>query len=269
MARSLFATMLDELRESAAVLETAPDAARAARGQVDEAGRAALGALRAAITGRKGEDAVTRELARLGVAALHDVVLPDGRGGLTQVDHIARAPGVIVAVETKTYSGVIHGTLAGVGWVQHVGEAGRGHAVPNAVRQNARHCAAVSALLLRAGAAVPVRGLVVSAGTAVFAGELAGAVVQLGALGTELVVLAAAAVAEEAALDAAWWVLSDAAVRGEALREEHAAGGARVLLCCSCGRGAGPPRRPATGRGRVAPAAGHLGPADGATLPRL
>ena len=40
----------------------------------------AFGEVKAGITGAKGEDAVARELARLGRTALHDVILSDSRG---------------------------------------------------------------------------------------------------------------------------------------------------------------------------------------------
>ena len=260
MTLSLFAALLERLREAAAdvAAEVAPvvgaetsatrdsaprpavrpqsgltvpapgDTGRDpnARGRrlayVDAAGWAAFGAFKAGITGRKGEGLVARALARLGVAALHDLVLADGQGGLVQIDHVARGPGTVVVIETKTYSGVITGELHGAAWTQHLA-AGGGEAryrVPNAVRQNARHCAAVAQLLGEGSA--PIRGVVVSAGTARFAGELAGAVIGVDGLGAALLA-AAAGPADAATLDAAWRMLGAAAARSPALREAHLA----------------------------------------------
>ena len=250
MTLSLFAALLERLREAAADVAPAAGADastrrqftprpagsapapgdagrdRDARGRrlayVDAAGWAAFGAFKAGITGRKGEGLVARALERLGVAALHDLVLADGRGGLVQIDHVARGPGRVVVIETKTYSGVITGELDGAAWTQHLaGDAGEArYRVPNAVRQNARHCAAVTQLL--GEGSVPIRGVVVSAGTARFAGELAGAVIGVDGLGATLLA-AAAGPADAATLDAAWRMLGTAAARSPALREAHLA----------------------------------------------
>ena len=70
----------------------------------------AFGEVKAGITGAKGEDAVKRELARLGLTALHDVILSDSRG-LTQVDHLVLGSDGIFVLETKTYGGFITGGL--------------------------------------------------------------------------------------------------------------------------------------------------------------
>ena len=258
MTLSLFAALLEQLRETAAevapaagaeatpLLQSTPRPAvgpqsgltaplvsegteldRDAHGRrlayVDAAGWAAFGAFKAGITGRKGEGLVARELGRLGMVALHDLVLPDAVGGLTQIDHVVRGSGVVVVIETKTYGGVIVGEVDGAAWTQHLAAAGgeARYGVPNAVRQNARHCAAVARLLGEA-AGVPVRGVVVSAGTARFAGELAGAVIGLDGLGVALLAEAAGP-ADAATLDAAWRVLGAAAARSPALREAHLA----------------------------------------------
>lgn len=186
---------------------------------VDAAGWAAFGTFKAGITGRKGESAVARELRRLGVEALHDLVLPDGDGGLTQIDHVARGPGAVVVIETKTYAGVVEGELDGVAWTQLLtgGDGEWRYRVPNAMRQNGRHCREV-AWLLGEAAGAPVRGLVVSAGTARFTGALAGAVTAL----TAAAPAGADVAAIPAALDAAWRVLAQAAPMSAALCEAHA-----------------------------------------------
>ncbi len=88
---------------------------------------------------------------------------------------------------------------------------------PNPVLQNARHVAAVRRTV---GAGVPVRGLVVSAGTARFCGELEGVMVPLDGLAARLLGMPAGA-GDARRLDAAWERLT--AIRGcpEELREAH------------------------------------------------
>jgi len=61
---------------------------------------------RPALIGRGGERAVRLALARLGLPALHDVVLADALGH-TQIDHLVRTTQGIVVIETKTFSGWI------------------------------------------------------------------------------------------------------------------------------------------------------------------
>lgn len=185
------------------------------RATVDEAGWAAFRAFKAGITGREG--AVASELAQLDVGALHALALPDARG-LTQIDHLVRGPGVVVVIETKSYAGIITGGLEEPAWTQNLAGGEERYRVPNAVRQNRRHCDAVERLLV--GRPVPVRGLVVSAGTARFAGELASAVTGLEGLGEPLAP-GPMAHSSAAALDAAWQVLVEAAARSAGLRDAH------------------------------------------------
>src|SRR5258707_1222132 len=74
-----------------------------------------FGEFKAGVTGHKGEGAVARVLSALGVPVLHDVLLPDLLG-LTQLDHLVRAPDAILVIETKTYGGHITGSLDGAEW---------------------------------------------------------------------------------------------------------------------------------------------------------
>lgn len=146
---------------------------------------AALGHLRrvkAELKGRRGEDAVIVALARLGLPALHDVVLPDARG-LTQVDHLVRLPGELLVLETKTYAGLVTGTVRDREWVQHLRGGMVRTTFQNPLLQNHRHVEAVRCM---AGAGVPVRGVIVSAGKARFSPELEGAVVLVAELAARL-----------------------------------------------------------------------------------
>ncbi|NJN46914.1 MAG: NERD domain-containing protein [Candidatus Competibacteraceae bacterium] len=55
--------------------------------------------------GMAGERAVARVLDRLGQDALQDVIILDGQGGLTQLDHVVLIPVGLLVVETKNYQG--------------------------------------------------------------------------------------------------------------------------------------------------------------------
>lgn len=170
--------------------------------------------LKAELKGRKGEDAVIATLARLGLPALHGVILLDGRG-LTQVDHLVRLPGGIAVLETKTYAGLVTGGVHGKQWTQHL----RGGRYPfqNPLLQNYRHVAAVK---LAVGAGVPVQGFVVSAGAARFCPELEQVVLKLENVGAWLAGMSGPACGH-ARVDAAWHVLTAAGARSPGLREAH------------------------------------------------
>ena len=124
-----------------------------------------FGEMKAEITGRKGESIVARELARLGVPALHDVILSDSLG-LTQIDHLVLGSSAIFVLETETYAGFITGDLRGREWVPHLAGGAARNAFQNPALQNHRHRSAVLETL--SGLAVPVHGYIVSAGSASF-----------------------------------------------------------------------------------------------------
>ena len=178
-----------------------------------------LGYLRQAkaeLKGRRGEAAVAAVLARAGFPALHDVIVRDG-WGLTQVDHLVRLAGGIAVLETKAFAGTVTGHMGDRHWVQELRGGRVRTAFRNPVRQNERHVRAVRWV---AGSGVPVCGLVVSAGTAWFCGELEGTVVRLDGLVVRL--RAGPAVAcDVRRLDAAWRALTAAAVRSGTLRGAH------------------------------------------------
>ena len=172
-------------------------------------------AFKAGITGEKGEDLVVAALAKLGVPALHNIILPDSRG-LTQIDHIARAPDAIVVLETKHYGGVVGGEVDSREWTQCFEGSPDRFVLPNPLRQNYRHQVAVEALI--ATDAVRVRSHVVVTGKARLEDQLRASVVPLA--GLEHVVTGNTAVSQSW-LDAAWQRLQAAAEASPALREAH------------------------------------------------
>jgi Nuclease-related domain len=184
---------------------------------VDERTWAAFAEFKAGITGRKGESAVARELARLGRPALHDAILVDANG-VTQIDHVVRDVDAIIVIETKTYAGDIIGMPEDREWMQHLADGEIRHSFQNPIRQNHRHCRAVENVL--AGLNVPIAGYVVSAGSAHFSDNLQTLVVPIDRI-AELFRGQPRRLTDPAQLDRAWGRLVQAVSAGEARREEH------------------------------------------------
>jgi hypothetical protein len=184
---------------------------------VNERTWAVFAEFKAAITGRKGEGAVVRELARLGRPALHDVMLVDARG-VTQIDHLVRSVDAIIVIETKTYAGYISGAPDAREWMQHLADGETRHSFQNPVRQNHRHCRAVESVL--ADLDVPIAGYIVSAGSATFSDTLQPFVVPIDRL-SELFHNEPMRPTDPTQLDQAWSRLVDATSVGETRREEH------------------------------------------------
>jgi len=105
--------------------------------------------------GPVGEAAVSRRLRRCCAEVANDLVLRDGRGGLTQIDHVALTPDGLLVVETKNYGGLIFGQVHDRTWTQCIGR--QRNTFQNPLRQNYGHIKAVQALT----PGVPVCGLVV------------------------------------------------------------------------------------------------------------
>ncbi len=105
--------------------------------------------------GSVGEAAVSRRLRRCCAEVANDMVLRDGRGGLTQIDHLALTPDGLLVVETKNYGGLIFGQVHDRTWTQCIGR--QRNKFQNPLRQNYGHIKAVQALV----PGVPVLGLVV------------------------------------------------------------------------------------------------------------
>ena len=129
-------------------------------------------AARSGAIGAAGESLVAIELRQAGFPALHGVIL-GGRGWSTEIDHMVKTAGSIVAIETKTLSGRVEGRQQSRQWVQRTG--GRERWFLNPLRQNATHLEAMRQAIGTID--VPLRGLVVVAGTAVIDETLRGCVV--------------------------------------------------------------------------------------------
>ena len=105
--------------------------------------------------GARGEAAVARRLRRYCAAVANDVILRDGRGGLTQIDHLALTSEGLLVVETKDFGGLIFGKTHDRTWTQCIGRHKR--RFENPLRQNYGHVKAVQAVVPE----VQVTGLVV------------------------------------------------------------------------------------------------------------
>jgi hypothetical protein len=168
--------------------------------------RSSVAEARAASIGAAGEGLVVMALQRAGYPALHSVMLR-GRGWSTEIDHLVQTPGSIVAIETKTLAGRIEGRPGDRRWVQRNG--GRERWFLNPLRQNATH---LDVLRRTIGPLdVPLRGLVVVAGTAAIGNELRECLVPV----SDLVRLLDDEPPGRAHdLDRAWAVLQQIAARG-------------------------------------------------------
>ena len=166
--------------------------------------------------GAAGEARVAVELKRIGLPALHNVILW-GAGWSVELDHVVRVPSGIVVLETKTLGGTIAGELDAPVWTQRTAggvEVGR---LDNPVLQNQAHVRAVEGFLgdLR----VPICGYVVSAGRARFAPEIADAVVPVRDLSWVLSI--SFAEPNPRILDAAWRRLEREAAKSGGRRAAH------------------------------------------------
>jgi len=168
--------------------------------------------------GAAGEARVAGELKRIGLPALHNVILW-GAGWSVELDHVVRVPSGIVVLETKTLGGTIAGELDAPVWTQRTAggvEVGR---LDNPVLQNQAHVRAVEGFLgeLR----VPICGYVVSAGRARFAPEIADAVVPVGDLSWVLSI--SFAEPNQRVLDAAWQRVERETAKSGSRRAAHEA----------------------------------------------
>ena len=161
---------------------------------------------RAGAIGNAGEGLVAMALQRAGYRALHGVIV-GGRSWSTEIDHIVRSPGSILAIETKTLSGHVEGRPGDRQWVQR--SSGRERWFLNPLRQNATH---LDVLRRAIGASdVSLRGVVVFAGAATIADELRGVVVPVDDL---VSLLDRESVLNSRSLDQAWSVVEKLANRG-------------------------------------------------------
>jgi len=165
--------------------------------------------------GSEGERQVAAVLKRLRRPVLHDILIADGRGGLTQIDHVLHMPGGLLALETKNYRGDILGHADAAQWTQRLGT--RRFSLPNPLWQNAGHVRALQRLLPD----IPVWGWVVFTDRARFIDERPEGVSSLAELGADLGPLLALPV--NARVAPAWRQLRQAARRDRAARRAHLA----------------------------------------------
>ena len=173
---------------------------------------------RAAALGALGEALVAGALRDMGWPVLRNVVLRE-RGRSTEIDVIARAPGALVVLEVKTWSGLIQGEAGAAQWARH-GRGGEVVALPNAVAQNRVHVAAVERTI--SDRSVPVCGLVVGAGHARYSPALLAHVVPVAELPG--VLRGANAIhdgADAARVERAWATLGREADASPARQAEH------------------------------------------------
>jgi Nuclease-related domain len=168
--------------------------------------------------GAAGEARVAGELKRIGVPALHNVVLW-GAGWSVELDHVVRVPSGIVVLETKTLGGTIAGELDAPVWTQRTAGRVEVSRLVNPVLQNQAHVWALEGFL--GDRRVPICGYVVSAGRARFAPEIADAVVRVRDLPWILSIFFAEP--NPRVLDAAWRRLEREAAKSGARRAAHEA----------------------------------------------
>jgi hypothetical protein len=168
--------------------------------------------------GAVGEARVAAELKRIGLPALHNVILR-GAGWSVELDHVVRVPSGIVVLETKTFGGTIEGQLDSRVWTQRTASGVELGRVDNPLLQNEAHVSALEGFLgdLR----VPICGYVVSAGRARFAPEIADAVVFVRHLWWVLSIVFAEP--SPRVLDAAWRRLEGEAAKSPGRRAAHEA----------------------------------------------
>jgi len=123
-------------------------------------------AYKARLKGAVGEAALAKVLSPHAQAAMHDVYLPDNRGGLTQIDHLLLSSRGLEVIETKNYSGNILGRATDKTWTQRLRR--RTVCFQNPLQQNYGHVQAVKAVV---GDTVPVNNVVVFGAAARFKHE--------------------------------------------------------------------------------------------------
>ncbi len=197
---------------------------RRRRSVLDALLRSFLAQSRAERRGVAGEAAVANVLRRLFAEVANDLILPDGRGGLTQVDHLVLTRAGLLVIETKNYRGVILGGAYERTWTQVVGP--QRNQFQNPLRQNHAHVEAVKSL----APGVPVLGRVVFLDGARFPKGVPDGVVMLEQLYQNLAGLPGAGIPPPTVLG--WervlrFALTGAAARRahlEGLKERHAEG---------------------------------------------
>ena len=107
------------------------------------------------LKGRAGEVTVSQILERCTPYVLRDIIIPDGKGGTTQLEHVLLTTEGLLVVETKNKQGLIFGNPRDRHWTQRLGRIN--HRFVNPLWQNQLHVKTLQALNL----GVPVNGRVV------------------------------------------------------------------------------------------------------------
>ncbi|MBK5940212.1 nuclease-related domain-containing protein [Halochromatium roseum] len=175
-----------------------------------------LQAYRPRLRGMLGERAVARVLKRYSSYVANDIILPNGLGGLTQIDHLALTPNGILVIETKNYSGLVLGCEHETTWTQVIGR--RRHPFQNPLRQNHGHIKAVETLVTD----LTVEGWVVFVGSAKFPKGKPPGVLDLAGLERELAALPKLEI--PLPMRMAWEDLIATGRRDQQTRKEHLAG---------------------------------------------
>ncbi len=176
---------------------------------------AGLAWLKPHMVGAAGERMVARRLRRLGFPALHDVIVAAPDGSLTQIDHVALPAQGPIAIETKTYAGLILGAAGDRFWPQVLGRTRS--RFQNPLRQNHKHILALCHHLNQT-----VGGLVVFAGAARFPAGLPEGVTTLSGLDGALSALGRPPPGRTEAAD--WQIAARLAEAGRGLHGAHLAG---------------------------------------------
>lgn len=163
-----------------------------------------------------GEAQVGHALERLFPAVVHDVILPDDRGGLTRIDHLALAPTGILVVATQRCRGRIFGQSNDATWTQAIGR--QRNRFQNPLQQSYAQVRAVEAL----GLGVPIWKRVVFTNAAEFPNGRCADVSQLVTLDADLAVWRQGTISPE--LRQAWERLLVSARPERAARRAHPAG---------------------------------------------
>lgn len=128
-----------------------------------------------------GEQMVINEISKLSsedYQLLNDVTLPLATNGTTQIDHILLSRYGIFVIETKNYTGVLHGQPNDKKWTQIV--KGRRYKMQNPLYQNMKHVNEVIKLLQCEP--LDVHSLVVFVGSARIQKPMPAKVVKIGEL---------------------------------------------------------------------------------------
>lgn len=110
-------------------------------------------------SGKRGEKKVARILHTLPkeYIVLNDLLLPTSYG-TTQIDHVVVSLYGVFVIETKDYSGIISGGEFEETWTKNV--YGNKYPMPNPIRQNKVHIAAVAKVLSQRGIGCKIYSIV-------------------------------------------------------------------------------------------------------------